>query len=89
MERCEKCGDLLFSWEKHSCEEYTIIDEDGEAGKVYGTNEEDAVERYAKALNEDYGDYCLMSNCMIVTVDGTRYRIGAEASIDYSIVQID
>lgn len=86
--RCKKCNDIVFSWKKHSCEKYIITDEDGETYEVYGTDEEDAVEKYAKHSNEN-GDYYLMNTTVIVSVDGTRYSIGAEPDVRYAVIQLD
>ena len=88
MEQCEKCKDYWFpSIEKHYCEEFTVTNcEDGDVSTLYAKSEEDAVERYGRDYNE-YGDYELMNESILLEVNGTKYRVSAEASIEYTVME--
>lgn len=89
MTQCKKCKGYWFpSIEKHYCEEFKVINkEDGEESIIFAHGEEDAVERWAKDYNEN-GDYCLMNETILVEVNGATYRVGAEASIEYTVDEI-
>ena len=89
MERCDKCSDYIFSWEKHYCEPFVIENmEDGDTSTVHAKYEEDAVERYGTNYNED-GDYPLMNGgALKVRVNNTIYEVIAEASIDYTVSEV-
>jgi len=85
VKKCDKCGDYIFDFEKHHCEPFTIINcEDGDESVVYGKYEEDAIERYAREYNEQ-GDYCLMGSSILLKVNDTKYRVGAESSVEYHV----
>ena len=84
MEKCKKCGDYLFSWQKEcNCKEFLIIDEDGEEHTVRAAGEEAAALRYARESNEE-GDYYLMDGEVEIEVNGEKYWIHAEPDVSYS-----
>lgn len=86
---CKKCGELLF-WQhgentgECNCQPFTIIDEDGEEHVVNARDAEDAALAYAEKSNVN-GDYYLMNTAVDITVNGKRFRIGAEPDIHYSV----
>ncbi|MFM9952378.1 MAG: hypothetical protein ACKV1O_30895 [Saprospiraceae bacterium] len=87
--RCPKCDN--YHWDNEKCNpEYTVYHDDylGKDGKkMRAIDPVDAALRYASYYNER-SDYCLMNEEIEIEVqdhDGQRikYKIGAEASIDY------
>jgi hypothetical protein len=92
--RCTKCGTFLF-WRTqvtdHKCDRYVVVDEqyNGPEGTAYhAVDAEDAAEKYARDFNES-GDYDLMDDSRIVTVGDRSFRISAEASIHYSVEEVE
>ena len=84
MEQCSRCKDFTFvSDPKCSCEEYKIIDEDGEEHEVWAVNDHSAAVKFAEWSNVE-GDYHLMNETVEITVNGKAFNISAEPEIYYS-----
>jgi DNA-directed RNA polymerase subunit M/transcription elongation factor TFIIS len=85
---CEKCGDYLVlnrEIENHSCKEYVFeVEEYGEA-KQYGTDIEDALEKFAKRYNDE-GD--LIDNEIEIEFENKKFSISAEVDISYRVNEI-
>jgi len=83
FERCKRCGNFSFE-QDCKCKEFAIIDEDGEEHSIWSLGDgESAALAYAEKSNTD-GDYYLINNEVIISVDGVNYLIGAEPDIMYS-----
>ncbi len=84
---CEKCKEYVFEGMgckvNCTCKDFIIIDEDGGEHTVRAKTEYSAAIQYAKDANTG-GDYYLMDDSVEITVNGTKYSIGAEQSIEYS-----
>jgi hypothetical protein len=86
MWKCLKCNEYRFATECH-CEEFLIINKDGEKHKVRAMDEEGAALKYAEESNEDR-DYYLMDASVVITVNGKKFAISAEPDVHYSASEI-
>ena len=86
---CKKCNHFIYSGKKECCcKEFIIIDEYGEKSSVYAKgDEESAALEYAQEYNEG-GDYSLMDSTALITINGKKFEISAEASIEYNANEI-
>ena len=87
MNYCKKCHDPMFTNQPCCCQEYTIIDEDGEESTSYATDEHSAALKYAQQSNEA-NDYYLTNESRIITINGNKYKIEAEPDINYTAISI-
>ncbi len=84
MYKCQQCQEYIFnSANTCRCEEFAIIDEDGELHKLFAIDEEDAAMKYAEKANTE-GDYYLMNESAEITVNGKKFLISAEPDVHYS-----
>ncbi len=91
---CKQCNEYNLSHSKIcGCKEFNVIYE-GEDYEIYAKGHHDAAEKFAKQYNED-GDYDLMNETIEITVIEverdvpTKFEVGAEPDIYYSINEID
>ena len=89
---CKQCREYCMnSSETCHCQEFVVVDTDGETHKYYAANEHDAATKYAKHYNEG-GDYPLMDESVVVEVLGPEgsklMRVSAEHDIHYSCNEV-
>lgn len=92
MWTCKKCGGDRFSdTNACNCQEFVVVDVDGEEYRYHAQNEHEAATKYAKHYNED-GDYALIGESIVVEVRGpegvTHLRVSAEQDIHYSCSEV-
>lgn len=92
MQTCKKCGGYRFNdTGVCNCQEFIVVDADGEEHKQHAVNEHDAAAKYAMHYNED-GDYALMGKSIVVEVrgpEGSKFmRVSAEQDIHYSCDEV-
>ena len=83
MWQCKKCNEWKRT-DKCFCKEFKIINEDGDEYEVCACDERDAARKYAKKSNEE-NEYYLMNEEVEIEVDGTKFVIGAEPDVYYSV----
>ena len=87
MRECKRCGAYLYSETRPCrCREFLIIDEEGEEHKAFSVNAVGAALDYAQKSNEN-GDYYLMNETVVIEVDGSKFKIGAEPDIHYTATE--
>ena len=88
MWQCRKCKEYRYAEVKEChCKEFTVIDEDGEEHDVRAMDKEGAALKYAEESNVE-GDYYLMNETVVIEVDGTKFCIGAEPDVHYSVNEL-
>ena len=87
MNYCELCNEYT-SLDQCKCKPFTVITQEGDEEVYHAVAPELAAEKYAVDYNED-GDYELMNKSIEIEVDGKKYKVSAEASIDYYVKPIN
>jgi len=88
MRECKKCNERRFNAAQECrCKTFTIIDEDGGQHEVRSTDKKSAALKYAEQSNTE-NDHYLMNESVVIAVNGTKFGIGAEPSVYYSVKEI-
>ncbi len=87
MFKCDRCNEYKFK-DSCDCELFIVIDDEGEEHDIYSHDEESAARKFAEWTNE-YGDYHLMDNTMIISINDKKFNIGAEPDIYYFANEIE
>ncbi len=89
MSFCNKgCRQFFFEGDDCNCKEFTIINADLEKSTQYATDHCEAALLWGKNFN-DTENHNLMGNDQIITVNGIRFEVSAEASIEYYVKKLD
>lgn len=92
---CKKCG-LFCNLDRHHCAEWDVwlADETREdGGRQYGVDAEHAAETWSERYDQD--DHELVGSYHIVCValpgnnNVKRFRVSAEASVDYTATEVE
>lgn len=96
LEKCEKCGEFIFSWKKHKCDPvFEVFDEeyDNEWIDCRGFDHQDAAINYAEKCNT-LGDYALMDKEKEIKVRDPRegivksFVISAKPDFYYDAIEV-
>ncbi len=82
---CKKCFSHYCTPENR-CKKFTVIDEDLEEHEYYALHPEDAARTFAEYFNEEGS---LMYNEENITVNGKKFCVSAQPSVEYSITEIE
>lgn len=88
---CEKCGRTIVFYPddyKCPCKLFTVLDEENEEHDTYAIDERSAVLAMAEILNTG-GDYYLMDHEYTFSANGKKFKVGAEATIEYYAEEIE
>lgn len=88
MYKCEKCGEYRFAMfggkpAVCNCKEFIVINEDGDEYPIRAMDEQGAALKYAEESNIE-GDYYLMNESVVITINGKEFEISAEPDVHYS-----
>jgi len=81
MFKCEICKEYKYE-ETCNCTLFIIVNDENEEHEIYSYDEESAALKYAEWKNE-YGDYHLMNETMVISINDKKFNIGAEPDIYY------